>query len=91
MSRKTLEEAVIGLISDMQSRLTVNERCPETNEYRQGFREALTGLRNDVPMIDVMDALMELGWSAPSTFWKRPVPPPADDGEPAPGSTVVGG
>lgn len=68
---KTLDQAVVTLLIDIESRLIRNERAPEVTEYRRGYQEALTGLKNDVPMIDVIDALKALGWTRPTRSWRH--------------------
>lgn len=81
MSEKSLDKAVVTLICEIDSLLIRNERSPEVNEYRRGYQEALTGLKNYGPMLDVVDALRDAGWQAPSRYWRSP---PVTDTEPAP-------
>ena len=73
--QKSLDAAVVSLIVEINSLQIRNKRSPEDTEYRRGFQEALTGLSNSVPMIDVVDALRELGWEAPRTHWRSPPVP----------------
>jgi hypothetical protein len=88
MVEKRLDHAVVSLIYEIDSLLIRNERSPEVNEYRRGYQEALTGLKNDGAMLDVVDALRDAGWQAPSRSWKSPSPAtgphpaaPSADGE----------
>jgi hypothetical protein len=89
MNEKSLDKAVVTLICEIDSLLIRNERSPEVNEYRRGYQEALTGLKNYGPMLDVVDALRDAGWQAPSRSWRSPSPdtephpaaPGADGGE----------
>ncbi len=71
-SSKQLDHAVVGLIVDIESRLIRNIRSPEVSEYRRGYEEALNGLKNDVPMLDVIDALKAAGWQPPRRGWVAP-------------------
>lgn len=72
MASKTLDAAVVSLICEIESMLTRNVRAAEVTEYRRGFQEALTGLKNSVEMIDVVDALKEVGWQPPRVYWGQP-------------------
>jgi hypothetical protein len=69
---RALDAAIVNLIVDIETRLIFNERSAETNEYRRGYQEALTGLKNDALMIDVIDALKAVGWQAPRRSWVAP-------------------
>ena len=80
---RPLADAVVTLICEIDSLITRNKRSQELDEYRRGYQEALTGLKNDVPMIDVVDALKALGWQPPRPHWVAP-PPDATASEPQP-------
>lgn len=69
---KTLDAAVVSLLVEIESMLVRNGRVAEVTEYRRGFQEALTGLKNSVEMIDVVDALKALGWQPPRMSWGQP-------------------
>jgi hypothetical protein len=85
MVEKRLDHAVVTLICEIDSLLIRNERSPEVNEYRRGYQEALTGLKNDGAMLDVVDALRDAGWQPPARYWRRSPVTDTDAAPAAPG------
>ena len=72
MTNRTLDDSIVRLLLAVESSLLRNERAPEIAEYRRGFQEALTELKNSEEMSGVLDALREVGWQPPVRYWLPP-------------------